>query len=363
MKQAEVLFGAMAWVMAMAGPAIGGAQAAPEILVKSVEGEVYVVEPGIDQPTDAFESMSLSVGTRIQTGEQSTCSLLIGDVAIVDLEPQTVFKIPEVEANKSSITQIELEYGGLWTLVETLGPGQSFEVMTRTAIGGVRGTQFRVHQPQQDESEGSFSMMEGELELLDRRDRRSLLRRLGAGREARLGPRGQFRGERAFDREQLRSRFSRFVRQRKDLGSFREWRQRVRRGDLPPEVKEKLKQRLQDVGKGGRDERNRRLQEKLDGGSLAPGKREGSGSDGGGKPDPRDGSRRNPGLGGKRGTLPGALDERSMRDRWLAGESPAKQLLEKQGLEKQVVAPITQDRKSLLRQKVERAVVRRRKGR
>ena len=163
------------------------------------------------------------------------CTLLIDEKAIVDLEPETLFEIPDVVDNRGEIQQVKLESGGIWATVESLGGGQRFEVQTRNAIGGVRGTVFRAHQDKAEEDNGGFSMVEGALEVRDRGGH-VLLDRLESGRQALVGRQGRL-SRRNFSPGLAQVRyfktFRRSVRQKSELKKFVTWRRGLKRGAGP----------------------------------------------------------------------------------------------------------------------------------
>lgn len=197
------------------GMGAGGALAAGA-LVKEVRGEVLVARPGAKVAT-AFEGMSVPAGAKVETGEDSTCTLLIGSVAIVDLEPGTVFRIPASEKEEDEVSRVEVVSGGLWALVESLGRGRKFEVMTRTAVAGVKGTQFRAFQHPTREATASFLQWEGTTQLLDRRTRRVLLNRLKAGQQGDLTKRGGPVVVTEFDTGDVQRQFGDQIRPKSDL--------------------------------------------------------------------------------------------------------------------------------------------------
>lgn len=199
--------------------ASGEARAEAGAEVKTVEGEVSLARAGSKRAEAVFEGMQIPAGARVETGEDSTCSLLVGDVAIIDLEPGSVFRIPASEGDEA-VSRVEVVSGGLWALVENLGRGKKFEVMTRTAVAGVKGTQFRAFQHPRREAEASFLMVEGAVQLRDRRSGRILVNRLTAGQKGSLTKRGGPVEVTEVDTGDMRQEFGDYVRPRGDLKRF-----------------------------------------------------------------------------------------------------------------------------------------------
>ena len=85
-------------------------------------------------------SLGYSAGARLQVPEDTSVTLHIANWAIIDLEPNTVFEIP-CKTDPLGPPESWLE-GVAEFLIQNAGNG--YEVQTRTAISGVRGTHFRV---------------------------------------------------------------------------------------------------------------------------------------------------------------------------------------------------------------------------
>lgn len=112
---------------------------------------------------EALIGMDLQEGDRVWVKEGATATVKIGGVAVVYLEPDSVFTIPTSDENRSTVSRVQLEKGGLWACVRRLLSGESFSVETVNALGGVKGTQFRL--THQDEGDTDWNLLEGELLL------------------------------------------------------------------------------------------------------------------------------------------------------------------------------------------------------
>jgi hypothetical protein len=82
----------------------------------------------------------------VRTGPGSVARLALADGSFVALLPQTLFKLGCVELTRDlkRAVRIDLIEGKFEAIAEPRGKGSSFDVVTRTAVAGVRGTQFRV---------------------------------------------------------------------------------------------------------------------------------------------------------------------------------------------------------------------------
>jgi len=90
---------------------------------------------------------AIGPGATINTASDSSVKLLMSDHSIVDIGPSTLFKMDEYSLNGGSDRNVGLsmEYGKFRASVnQPVGPKGKFTVRTRSAVMGVRGTEFIV---------------------------------------------------------------------------------------------------------------------------------------------------------------------------------------------------------------------------
>lgn len=118
----------------------------PVALVQHVEGQVF---RGEDAEREVLEANApVFALDRIETGTDAAAWLVLADGSQVKLWQQSILRIGaiELDENLERRVRLELELGDLETLVTpTQGNASSFQIGTRTAIAGVRGTTFRLH--------------------------------------------------------------------------------------------------------------------------------------------------------------------------------------------------------------------------
>ena len=89
---------------------------------------------------------TLTQGDHAATGTASVARLALADGSFLALAPNTLIKLGRVELTRElkRAVRIELLRGKVEAIAEPKGEGRSFDVITRTAVAGVRGTRFRV---------------------------------------------------------------------------------------------------------------------------------------------------------------------------------------------------------------------------
>ncbi len=120
-------------------------QPRPVALVQAMTGMVKVgADPKALGPAD--KGTRLTQGDHVRTGPGSVARLALADGSFVALLPQTLIKLGRVELTRDlkRAVRIDLIEGKVEAIAEPRGKGSSFDVVTRTAVAGVRGTQFRV---------------------------------------------------------------------------------------------------------------------------------------------------------------------------------------------------------------------------
>jgi len=102
-----------------------------------VEGEVHIKTPTDKQWITAAEDMFLPQGTKIKTGNNSSCEIVLDKefINVIGLEQNTTVNIDSLYPAK-----INLPKGRVFAFIKELEEGSTFEIRTPTAIGGARGT-------------------------------------------------------------------------------------------------------------------------------------------------------------------------------------------------------------------------------
>ena len=144
------------------------AHAAGPVLEKGIghltdlEGEVLV------NGSPANENTTLSVGTVVET-RQGKCTLLLGKETVMRLGEESKLKITEYllkDSEKKETSSVDLNFGRLRALLKTKTPTKkSFNVRSRAAVIGVRGTHIVVDSPRDLSRPQRFVTVEGVADL------------------------------------------------------------------------------------------------------------------------------------------------------------------------------------------------------
>ena len=123
--------------MLAVGLSVPASWAEDTVRVISAEGDVKVVPAGEKQEVPCEAGMALAQGAKVTTGRASYAELAFNETAsnVVRVEEKT-----EVVIKLSKADQIELVDGELFTMLEDMQPGQTFQVRTPCATCGARGT-------------------------------------------------------------------------------------------------------------------------------------------------------------------------------------------------------------------------------
>jgi len=82
-------------------------------------------------------------GERVQTSDDSRAKLLLEDRSVVTLGPKSDMELTGLRSPETPKTSVKLLFGRLWANVQKLVGGEAkFDVVTPTAVAGVRGTSF-----------------------------------------------------------------------------------------------------------------------------------------------------------------------------------------------------------------------------
>ncbi len=95
--------------------------------------------------SDAEIGDELLTDCTIKTGDKSACELQVGSLASVKIAANTVVSLKNLVLDSAKArSELKVESGIIGCEVRKLGKGERFEVRTRDAICGVRGTKFMV---------------------------------------------------------------------------------------------------------------------------------------------------------------------------------------------------------------------------
>lgn len=141
----------LSMVMFLAFGCFPGMARAAEILF--VQGNVQVQSPNETDWRKAEKGMQLKAGDTIRTARHSKV-----DIAL-DREKKNTIQIAEkalavlnAAEEEATIDRLELSRGRVYSNLENIKAGMSFEVTTPSAVAGVRGSSYMVYvEPDQDE--------------------------------------------------------------------------------------------------------------------------------------------------------------------------------------------------------------------
>ena len=115
----------------------------PQLIVADyVSGDVQASKLSNWDPVET--GMSLERSQSVKTGAASECELQFGKIAVVRIQEKTVIELKTVSLGDRSRVALDLGQGAVLCKVRKLATGESFRVRTETAVGGVRGTEFRM---------------------------------------------------------------------------------------------------------------------------------------------------------------------------------------------------------------------------
>ncbi len=107
--------------------------------IYEAKGTVRILKKNAKDWIPASKGMILQAGDQVLTEDGS--SLIIA----FDSHFLNFFRVSEktkIDIHSIEPTDIQMEYGGIFSALDGLTPGQSYQVRTPTAIAGVRGTHF-----------------------------------------------------------------------------------------------------------------------------------------------------------------------------------------------------------------------------
>ncbi|NTX36898.1 FecR domain-containing protein [Myxococcus sp. CA033] len=132
--------------------------------VRAASGEVSAgAAPDELRPRGVGDS--LYTGELFHTSKDASAELELADASRVRVLSDSMLRLGAIElgANAKRVVRLELMRGSVETLAAPGGDGSVFEVRTRGAVAGVRGTQFRVSA--QEDGGSRLETLEGKVAL------------------------------------------------------------------------------------------------------------------------------------------------------------------------------------------------------
>ncbi|MDI6687822.1 MAG: FecR family protein [Desulfobacterales bacterium] len=117
--------------------------------VTLLEGKVEVIKKGMIKPQPLALGDYAAHGDKISTKKGSRIELKLPDNSLIRFDELTTFEIVSVEFDKKTKQRdvnVSMVLGKTWANVSKMfGQKGRFEVSTKTAVAGVRGTVYRVN--------------------------------------------------------------------------------------------------------------------------------------------------------------------------------------------------------------------------
>lgn len=126
-------------IVAAIGIYVAAAESAATVTI--CEGECFQGKSESGPWKEIRQGDRLSGDIYLKTGENSRLELKSGR-GTIRLAPKTVFKFFSTKKGKGSSIMVTI--GSVWARVKRLSHNKKFEVKTKTAVAGVRGTVFSV---------------------------------------------------------------------------------------------------------------------------------------------------------------------------------------------------------------------------
>ncbi len=125
---------------------VAEAKEVPAARVLSVRGIATLGDRAVATKPPLTRGTELTAGDTIATGPNSAVRILLADRSIIDIGASTVLNVGEVTVTPDRRTvNLRVTVGLLWARVSSFfGGGSEFEVVTQTAVAGVRGTELIV---------------------------------------------------------------------------------------------------------------------------------------------------------------------------------------------------------------------------
>ncbi len=117
--------------------------------VSLLQGSASIVKKGMTKAQPLAQGDLLSGGDRVTTGKNTRIELKLPDGSYLRYDEQTTFELTSVDFDKKQNQRnisVRMILGKAWARVARLFGGRGpFELSTRTAVAGVRGTVYRMN--------------------------------------------------------------------------------------------------------------------------------------------------------------------------------------------------------------------------
>ncbi len=116
--------------------------------VTFLEGSVTLIRKGIEKVMTVSTGDYLIQGDRINTEKDSKIEIRLPDKSFIRFGEETSFELEAVAYNQKTRKRninINMILGKTWAKVAKLFGGGRFDISTKTAVAGVRGTVYRVN--------------------------------------------------------------------------------------------------------------------------------------------------------------------------------------------------------------------------
>ncbi len=125
----------------------GRIASAPLCVMTAASGPVRVQNPGESAWHNGEVGMALGLADRVKTEIGGLASLTFFDGSIIEMAEATEVALKELAASgQSNKIKLQQEIGSTFNRVKKLAdPASCYEIETRAAVAGVRGTEFWVH--------------------------------------------------------------------------------------------------------------------------------------------------------------------------------------------------------------------------
>ncbi len=122
--------------------------------VTHIKGNVQVQAPGEGEWRKAENGMTVNIGDSIRTARHSMADIILDDQKknVVSMGEKTLVVLNSASAD--TIDRLDLSRGRVFSNMEGIKSGLSFEVNTPSAVAGVRGSSYMVY-AERDEDEVS----------------------------------------------------------------------------------------------------------------------------------------------------------------------------------------------------------------
>lgn len=142
--------------------------------ISEMVGKVQVVRNDGNSTLDAATGFAILNGDLIETSNTGRAKLLLQDQSVISIAPKSKFKVSKVAVDRRSKQRESSFYllaGAVKSFVSSFwGSDNSFEIRSKTAVAGVRGTTFSFELAEDGSS--IVTVLEGEVEVYNPQDKK-----------------------------------------------------------------------------------------------------------------------------------------------------------------------------------------------